>query len=89
MCAMLSFNDASIACYQAEMFPTEVRRTGVEYRLRGVRLDIVWRDDRIFAIDRAHGAATRFAACGGTGIRCLVPAKRLREAPVLRGRVGS
>lgn len=28
MCVTLSFNDANIACYQAEMFPTEVRYTG-------------------------------------------------------------
>ena len=28
MCVTLSLNDANIACYQAEMFPTEVRYTG-------------------------------------------------------------
>lgn len=28
MCATLSINDSNIACYQAEMFPTEVRYTG-------------------------------------------------------------
>ena len=28
MCVTLSINDANIACYQAEMFPTEVRYTG-------------------------------------------------------------
>ena len=28
LCATLSINDSNIACYQAEMFPTEVRYTG-------------------------------------------------------------
>lgn len=28
LCIMLSLNDGNIACYQAEMFPTEVRYTG-------------------------------------------------------------
>ena len=40
MCVTLSFNDANIACYQAEMFHGSAlhrRRAGVEHRLRGVR----------------------------------------------------
>ena len=28
LCATLSINDSNIACYQAELFPTEVRYTG-------------------------------------------------------------
>ena len=28
LCITLSINDSNIACYQAEMFPTEVRYTG-------------------------------------------------------------
>ena len=28
LCVTLSINDSNIACYQAELFPTEVRYTG-------------------------------------------------------------
>ncbi len=93
MCVTLSFNDANIACYQAEMFPQSAlhrRRAGVEHRLRGVRRHVASMVATALIDATGNGLMPAYymmGICLVAGIILLVHGARVRRQGIERHRV--